>query len=141
MDKQFSQSHTQNQIVYTAADGKVMANVLFANDTFWLTQSVMSELFGVKTSAICKHLKNIYESKELSPEATVSKMEIVQMKAERRVTRKVEVYNLDATIAVGYRVNSIKATHFRIWATNTLREFIIKAKQKKLNCFTKLSYN
>lgn len=85
MDKQFSQSHTQNQIVYTAADGKVMANVLFANDTFWLTQSVMSELFGVKTSAICKHLKNIYESKELSPEATVSKMEIVQM--ERGTTR------------------------------------------------------
>lgn len=80
----------------------------------------------MKTPAISKHLKNIYESKELSPEANVSKMEIVQMERERRVTREVEVYNLDATIAVGYRVNSIKATHFRIWATNTLREFIIK---------------
>lgn len=120
-------SNTQNQVVlYTAADGKVVANVLFANDTFWLTQSVISELFGVKIPAISKHLKNIYESKELSLEATVSKMEIVQMEGERQVTREVEVYNLDAVIAVGYRVNSIKATHFRIWATNTLREFIVK---------------
>jgi len=110
MTKQSSLSHVQNQVIlYTAADGKVMANVLFANDTFWLTQSVMSELFGVKIPAISKHLKNIYESKELSLEATVSKMEIVQMEGERQVTREVEVYNLDAVIAVGYRVNSIKA--------------------------------
>lgn len=127
MNKLSSLPYTQNQVIlYTAADGKVMANVLFANDTFWLTQSVMSELFGVKTPAISKHLKNIYESKELSHEATVSKMEIVQMEGERQVTREIEVYNLDAVIAVGYRVNSIKATHFRIWATNTLREFIVK---------------
>lgn len=127
MTKQSSLSHAQNQVIlYTAADRKVMANVFFANDTFWLTQSVMSELFGVKIPAISKHLKNIYESKELSPEETVSKMEIVQIEGERQVTREVEVYNLDATIAVGYRVNSIKATHFRIWATNTLREFIVK---------------
>lgn len=76
MNKQPSLSHTQNHVIlYTAADGKVMANVLFAKDTFWLTQSVMSELFGVKILAISKHLKNIYESKELTPEATVSKME------------------------------------------------------------------
>ena len=85
-----------------------------------------SELFGVKIPAISKHLKNIYESKELSPEATVSKMETVQIEGGRQVTREIEVYNLDAAIAVGYRVNSIKATHFRIWATNTLREFIVK---------------
>lgn len=114
-----SLTNTQNRVIlYTAADGKVMANVLFANDTFWLTQSVMSELFGVKTPAISKHLKNIYESKELIPEATVSKMEIVQMEGERRVTREVEVYNLDAVIAVGYRVNSIKATHLTSCRTN-----------------------
>ena len=69
----------------SSADGKVMANVLFANDTFWLTQSVMSELFGGKTPAVSKHLKNIYESKELIPEATVSKMEIVQIEGERQV--------------------------------------------------------
>ena len=79
MNKKFLLSHTQNQVIlYTAGDGQVMANVFFANDTFWLTQSVMSELFGVKIPAISKHLKNIYESKELSPEATISKMEIVQ---------------------------------------------------------------
>lgn len=77
-------ANTQNQIIlYTAADGKVMANVLFANDTFWLTQSAMSELFSVKTPAISKHLKNIYESKELSSEATISKMEIVQIEREQ----------------------------------------------------------
>ena len=112
MNKQSSLTNTQNQVVlYTAADGKVMANVLFVNDTFWLTQSVMSELFGVKIPAISKHLKKIYESQELSPEATVSKMEIVQIEGERQVTREVEVYNLDAVIAVEYRVNSIKATH------------------------------
>src|SRR5262245_3443101 len=127
MNKQSSLSNAQNQVIlYTAADGKVMANVFFANETFWLTQSVMSELFGVTVPAISKHLKNNYESNELSPEATVSKMEIVQVEGERQVTREVEVYNLDAAIAVGYRVNSIKATHFRIWATNTLREFIVK---------------
>lgn len=99
MNKQFTLPNTQDQVIlYTAADGKVMANVLFANDTFWLTQSVMSELFDVKTPAISKHLKNIYESKELSPEATVSKMEIVQIEGERQVAREVEVYNLDAVI-------------------------------------------
>ncbi len=113
-------------IIYTAFDGKVTANVFFANDTFWMTQKTMAELFGVKTPAISKHLKNIYISGELSEEATVSKMETVQVEGTREITRMIEVYNLDATIAVGYRVNSMKATHFRIWATNTLREYIVK---------------
>lgn len=127
MNKQSSLPNTQNRVIlYTAADGKVTANVFFENDTFWLTQSAMSELFGVNIPAISKHLKNIYESNELSLEATISKMETVQMEGQRQVTRQVEVYNLDAAIAVGYRINSVKATHFRIWATNTLREFIVK---------------
>ncbi|MBM3191940.1 MAG: virulence RhuM family protein, partial [Chlamydiae bacterium] len=127
MREQTSLTDTQGQIIlYTTADRKVTADVFFAKETFWLTQRTMSELFGVNTSAISKHLKNIYESKELHPEATVSKMETVQIEGDRQVTREVEVYNLDAVIAVGYRVNSIKATHFRIWATNTLREFIVK---------------
>lgn len=127
MNKQSSLHNTQNRVIlYTAADGKVTANVFFENDTFWLTQSAMSELFGVNIPAISKHLKNIYESKELSPESTISKMETVQMEGRRQVARQIEVYNLDAAIAVGYRVNSLKATHFRIWATNTLREFIVK---------------
>lgn len=111
MNKQSSLPNTQNRVIlYTAADGKVTANVFFANDTFWLTQAAMSELFGVNIPAISKHLKNIYESKELSPGPTISKMEIVQTEGQRQVAREVEVYNLDAAIAVGYRVNSIKAT-------------------------------
>lgn len=125
-DRIFSPT-TQSQIIlYTAADGKVTADVFFVNETFWLTQKTMAELFGVNTPAISKHLKNIYISGELQEEATLSKMETVQMEGNRPVTREIEVYNLDAVIAVGYRVNSMKATHFRIWATNTLREFIIK---------------
>lgn len=127
MNTQVSLPDTQSKIIlYTASDGKVTADVLFAKDNFWLTQRTMAELFGVNTSAISKHLRNIYASGELTEVATLSKMEIVQMEGERQVAREIEVYNLDATIAVGYRVNSMKATHFRIWATNTLREFIIK---------------
>ena len=113
-------------VLYQAADGKVTVNVLFARDNFWLTQKVMADLFGVKPPAVSKHLKNIYESGELTPGATVSKMEIVQSEGGREVRREIEYYNLDAAIAVGYRVNSLKATHFRIWATTTLREFIVK---------------
>lgn len=113
-------------VLYTAADGKVTVDVFFQGDNFWLPQRAMAELFGVKTPAISKHLKNIYESGELTPQATISKMETVQSEGERQITRELEYYNLDAVIAVGYRVNSLKATHFRIWATQTLREFIVK---------------
>lgn len=120
-------SSQPNRIVlYTAADGKVTVDVFFQGDNFWLPQRAMAELFGVKTPAISKHLKNIYESGELTPQATISKMETVQSEGERQITRELECYNLDAVIAVGYRVNSLKATHFRIWATQTLREFIVK---------------
>lgn len=127
MKTQTSLPDTQSKIIlYTASDGKVTADVLFAEDNFWLTQRTMAELFGVNTSAISKHLRNIYASGELAEAATLSKMETVQTEGERQVTREIEVYNLDAVIAVGYRVNSMKATHFRIWATNTLREFIVK---------------
>ena len=111
-------------ILYTAADGTVTADVFFERDNFWITQKTIAELFGVKTPAISRHLKNIYDGDELNREATVSKMEIVQVEGQREIAREVEIYNLDAAIAVGYRVNSSKATHFRIWATNTFREFI-----------------
>jgi hypothetical protein len=120
-------SPSQSQVVlYQTADGKVTVNVLFARENFWLTQRTMAELFGVKTPAVSRHLKNIYGTRELTRAATVSKMETVQVEGGRDIVREVEFYNLDAVIAVGYRVNSIKATHFRIWATNTLREFIVK---------------
>ena len=113
-------------VLYHTPDGKVTVDVFFAKDNFWLTQKTIAELFGVKIPAISKHLKNIYETGELVPEATISKMETVQTEGARQISRDVEFYNLDAVIAVGYRVNSIKATHFRIWATNTLREFMVK---------------
>ena len=113
-------------LLYAAPDGAVKVRVLFKDETAWLTQKALADLFGVKVPAIAKHLKNIFDSGELNRAATVSKMEIVQAEGGREVAREVEFYNLDAIIAVGYRVNSYQATQFRIWATKTLREFIIK---------------
>ena len=113
-------------LLYTAPDGAVKIEVVLKDETVWLTQKALAELFGVKVPGINKHLKNIFDSGELSRAATVSKMEIVRAEGEREVAREVEFYNLDAIIAVGYRVNSYQATQFRIWATKTLREFIIK---------------
>lgn len=113
-------------LFYAAPSGAVKVQVLFRDETAWLTQKALAELFGVKVPAINKHLKNIYASGELERGATVSKMETVQMEGGRDVAREVEYYNLDAIIAVGYRVNSYQATQFRIWATKTLREFLIK---------------
>lgn len=113
-------------LLYTAPDGAVKVDVFFRDETVWLTQKALAELFGVKVPAINKHLKNIFESGELAREATISKMEIARPEGGRTVSREVEFYNLDAIIAVGYRVNSYQATQFRIWATKTLREFMIK---------------
>ena len=113
-------------LLYTAPDGAVKVDVFFKEETVWLTQKALAELFAVKVPAINKHLKNIFESGELNREATISKMEIVRSEGGREVAREVEFYNLDAIIAVGYRVNSYQATQFRIWATKTLKEFIIK---------------
>lgn len=113
-------------LLYTAPGGAVKVDVFFRDETAWLTQKALAELFGVKVPAINKHLKNIFDSGELTREATVSKMEIVRDEGGRDVMREVEFYNLDAIIAVGYRVNSYQATQFRIWATTTLREFLIK---------------
>ena len=113
-------------VLYQTDSTNVCVSVCYANETFWLTQKVMAELFGVNVPNISKHLSNIYEEGELSKEATVSKMEIVQLEGERQVKRQAEFYNLDAIIAVGYRVNSKQATAFRIWATRTLKEYITK---------------
>jgi hypothetical protein len=110
-------------VLYQTADGKVTVNVLFARNNFWLTQRTMAELFGVNTPAVNKHLKNIFESGELAENSVVSILETTAADGKNYPTR---FYNLDTVIAVGYRVNSVKATHFRIWATNTLREFIVK---------------
>jgi hypothetical protein len=115
-------------VIYQSADGlvKMEAIVDASNETIWATQKAMAELFGVNTQAITKHLGNIYQDAELIKEATCSKMEQVRLEGGKRVTRQVEFYNLDAIISVGYRVNSAKATHFRIWATNVLKEYMLK---------------
>lgn len=114
---------TGNVIVYQAENESVSTNVLFKNETFWMTQKDMAKLFDVNVPAISKHLKNIFESGELVISAVISKMETT---AEDGKIYQTNFYNLDAIIAVGYRVNSKKATQFRIWATGVLREYIIK---------------
>ena len=112
----------QNQfLLYTAPDGAVKVDVFLKAETVWLTQKALAELFGVNVPAVNKHLKHIFESGELTRQATVSKMEMVRDEGGREVAREVEFYNLDAIIAVGYRVNSYQATQFRIWATKTIR--------------------
>ena len=113
-------------LLYTAPEGKVKVEVFLNNETVWLTQKAIAALFGVQVPAISKHLDNIYETGELSREATISILETVQIEGKRAVKRNVEYYNLDAIISIGYRVNSRQATQFRIWATNTLKEYIIK---------------
>ena len=113
-------------IFYQNQDSNVFINVTYFEDNFWLTQRLIAQLVGVEVPAINKHLNNIFEENELDKETTISKMEIVQQEGNRQVKRQVEFYNLDAIIAVGYRVNSKQATQFRIWATKTLKEYIIK---------------
>jgi hypothetical protein len=115
-----------NFLLYTGNDGKVNVEVFLKDETVWLTQKAMAELFGVKIPAISKHMSNIFESGELQKEATISILETVQKEGNRQVKRKMEFYNLDVIISVGYRVNSYQATQFRIWATKTLKEYIIK---------------
>lgn len=113
-------------LLYSNDGEKEFVSVVFRDETFWLTQKAMAELFDVNIPAISKHLQNIYEEEELEQSATVSKMETVQKEGERTVRRVLDYYNLDAIIAVGYRVNSKKATRFRQWATRTLKEYIQK---------------
>ena len=113
-------------LLYKTPNGDVKVDVLLQNETIWMPQKKIAELFDVKVPAVSKHLNNIFESGELQKLATVSILEIVQNEGKRQVSREVEFYNLDAIIAVGYRVNSKRATQFRIWATTILKEFIIK---------------
>lgn len=118
-----------NFLLYTTPEGDVNVEIYFQNETVWLSQKSIAELFAVGVPAISKHLKNIFDSGELQKELVISKMETTTQHgaiAGKTQTKLVEYYNLDAIISVGYRVNSTKATQFRIWATKTLKEFIIK---------------
>ena len=116
----------KNFLLYTAADGIVRIEVFLEDETVWLTQKAICELFGVVKSTISEHLTNIYKEQELDQKSTVRNFRTVQKEGEREVKRNIVYYNLDAIISVGYRVNSSKATQFRIWATQTLKEYIIK---------------
>jgi len=113
-------------IIYRNENGEVKLDVRFDGDTAWLNQKMMAELFGVTVPNINMHIKNVFEDGELSEKATIKEFLIVQKEGEREVNRKIEYCNLDLIIAVGYRVNSIRATQFRIWATQRLKEYIIK---------------
>jgi hypothetical protein len=115
-----------NFLFYTGNDGKVNIEVFLKDETVWLTQKAMGLLFGVESHTITYHLKEIFRSGELDERVTTRKIRAVQNEGKRQVTRQLDFYNLDAIISVGYRVNSYQATQFRIWATKTLKEFIIK---------------
>ncbi len=124
-----SQSNTSEIILYQTSDGTVRIDTVFRDETIWLTQAKMAELFDVKIPAISKHLKNIFESGELDEKVVISILENTTAHGAiegKTQTKQVKYYNLDAIIAVGYRVNSKRATQFRIWATNILKEYIIK---------------
>jgi len=113
-------------LIYDNPNGKVRIDVIVQDETVWLTQKAMSELFGTTHQNISLHLKNIFESAELQENSTLKEILQVQIEGNRQVSRNQKFYNLDAIISVGYRVNSTKATQFRIWATQTLKEYIIK---------------
>ena len=113
-------------IIYKTADGETCLDVRMENDSVWLTQAQIAQLFGTKIPAISKHIRNIFQSRELEREATVSKMEMVRQEGERTVKRRLDTYNLDMILSVGYRVNSKNATQFRIWANKVLKEYLIK---------------
>ena len=113
-------------ILYNLPEGKGTVQAYVENETIWLTQKAMAELFGVSVPAINQHIKNIYDIEELTAEATIKKNLIVQQEGNRQVKREQTFYSLDVIISVGYRVNSLRATHFRQWATKILNEYIRK---------------
>ena len=113
-------------LLYKLEQQEASVQVIIKDETIWATQKAIAQLFGVQVPAVNKHLLNIYNELELDSNSTISKMEQVQIEGTRSVKRQVDYYNLDAIIAVGYRVNSAKATKFRIWATSVLNEYIKK---------------
>ena len=121
--KEKSKMNSSEVILYTTPKGAIKIEILFENETFWLTQKKLAELFSVEVNTINYHLKEIFKTKELGENSVIRKIRITANDGKKYMTN---FYNLDAIIAVGYRVNSYSATQFRIWATNTLKEFIIK---------------
>ncbi|PCI24486.1 hypothetical protein COB57_04785 [Candidatus Peregrinibacteria bacterium] len=118
---------TQNNfLLYTSPDGEIKVTVLLQNETIWLSQKSMAYLFDCGSDNIGVHLKNIFEIGELQENATAEDFSVVRQEGAREVSREIKHYNLDAIISVGYRVNSLRGTQFRIWATKQLSELILK---------------
>ena len=113
-------------ILYQTEDNRTRIEVRLENETVWLSLNQLAELFQRDKSVISKHIRNVFEEGELQPEATAAKYATVQTEGARTVSREIEFYNLDAIISVGYRVKSQRGTQFRIWATQRLREYIVK---------------
>ena len=125
----FSNNTFTEFLLYTTPNGKVKVEIFLKDETIWLPQDRIAELFGVQRPAVTKHLKNIFESGELQEDVVSSDLELTTPHGAiegKTQTRRVKLYNLDAIISVGYRVNSRQATLFRIWATERLKEYIIK---------------
>lgn len=116
----------QGEIILYQPDEAVKLEVRLEDETVWLTQAQIAELFGTEVPAISKHIRNIIRSGELEKEATVSKMEIVRLEGSRKVKRVIDIYNLDMILSIGYRVNSKNATQFRRWANKVLKEYLLK---------------
>jgi len=125
-DKKLIRNSTAEFLIFTGQAGEQSIEARYENETVWLSQKLMAELFAVDVRTVNEHLKNIYDSGELQRESTIRKFRTVQTEGSRQVARNVDFYNLDAIISVGYRVNSVRATQFRQWATQVLREFAIK---------------
>jgi hypothetical protein len=125
-DKKLIRNSTAEFLIFTGQAGEQSIEARYEDETIWLSQKLMATLFDVGVNTINYHLKEVFESGEVQPEATIRKFRIVQTEGSRKVTRGVDFYNLDAIISVGYRVNSVRATQFRQWATQVLREFAIK---------------
>lgn len=125
-EKKLIRNSTAEFLIFTGQAGEQSIEARYEDETVWLTQKLMAELFAVDVRTVSEHLKNIYEVGEVQHEATIQKFRIVQTEGNREVGRNIDFYNLDAIISVGYRVNSLRATQFRQWATRVLREFAIK---------------
>lgn len=125
-NKKLIRNSTTEFLIFTSQSGETSIEARYEDNTIWLSQKMMSALFDVEENTITYHLKEIYKSNEIEKDRTTRKFRVVQQEGERTVNRNIDFYNLDAIISVGYRVNSIRATQFRQWATNVLREFAIK---------------
>jgi hypothetical protein len=125
-NKHLIRNSTAEFLIFTGQAGEQSIEARYENETVWLSQKLMATLFDVDVRTVNEHLKNIYAQQELVPESTIRKFRIVQQEGSRQVSREVDFYNLDAIISVGYRVNSTRATQFRQWATQVLREFALK---------------